>query len=110
MEQKVFTWKQGEERLECTIDSTMNNFLYKKFYPIETDRELQKAYDDFDPTEKSSILQWKNKINEIAGIDPDICGVRLMINSQYDIGNVFIHLIQPHLPELIHLVQHYSRV
>jgi hypothetical protein len=90
MEQKVFTWKQGEERLECTIDSTMNNFLYKNFYPIETDRELQKAYEDFDPTEKSSILQWKNKINEIAGIDPDICGVRLMINSSHDIGNNMI--------------------
>ena len=87
MGHKVFKWEQGEDIIECTIDSIMSNFLFKKFYPIETDRKLQKAYDDFDPTEKSSIIQWKNKINEIVGIDPDICGLRLIMNDQSNIEN-----------------------
>ncbi len=90
MNQKVFTWKQGEENLECSINSIMNNFLFNKLYPIATNKKLQKAYDEFDPTEKSSIIKWKNKTNEATGIDPDMCGVRLIMNDQHEIENNII--------------------
>ena len=38
MNQKVFKWKQGGKNLECSINSIVNNFLYKKLYPIETNK------------------------------------------------------------------------
>ena len=90
MSEKVFTWKQGNDKVECSILSIVNNFLFQKLFPITTNKALQKVYDDFDPTEKSSIVKWKNKIYEVTGIDPDMCGERLIINNQHDVETLII--------------------
>ena len=90
MSEKAFNWKQNDDELECSIFSIFNDFLFKKLFPIASDKKLQKVYDDFDPTKKSAIIEWKNKINQVTGIDPDMCGERLIINNQADIENNLI--------------------
>ena len=90
MTQKIFKWIQNEQDIECSISSIMNNFLTKKIYPIATDVELQKAYDDYDPTENYSIVKWKNKLNEVIGITPDICGSRSIMNNQHKVSTDII--------------------
>ena len=88
--QKMFKWNLGRENLESSIYSIMNKFIFNKLYPITNNKDLQKAYDDFDPTDKSAIIKWKDRVNKITGIDPDMCGVRLIINNQHDIQNNFV--------------------
>ena len=90
MNEKVFNWNQDKGKVECSIYSIFNDFLFKKLFPIASDKNLQKVYDDFDPTKKSAIVDWKDKINQVTGIDPDMCGERLIRNIQPDVENKII--------------------
>ena len=90
MNEKTFNWNQDDKNIECSIFSIFNDFLFKKFFPISSNKKLQKVYNDFDPTKKSAIIEWKNKIKQVTGIDPDMCGVRLIVNNQPNIENKII--------------------
>ena len=86
--EEMCSWKCGDETIDCSIISIVNDFVMNKFFPFISSKELKKVFDDLDPAEKNDAKKYLKKMKEIAGISVDLCGTSLGINSSSrDIGD-----------------------
>ena len=79
--EEMCSWKCGDKTIDCSIISIVNDFVMNKFFPFASSEEMQKVFDELDPTERNDSKKYIEKMKEIAGICVDLCGSGMGINS-----------------------------
>ena len=79
--EEMCSWKCGEETIDCSIISIVNDFVMNQFFPFASSKELKKVFDEFDPTERNDSKKYLEKMKEISGISVDLCGASMGLNS-----------------------------
>ena len=79
--EEMCSWKCGDEIIDCSIISIVNDFVMNQFFPFASSKELKKVFDEFDPTERNDSKKYLEKMKEISGISVDLCGASMGLNS-----------------------------
>ena len=79
--EEMCSWKCGDETIDCSIISIVNDFVMNKFFPFASSKKLKKAFDELDPTERNDSKKYLETMKEAAGISVDLCGSSFGLNS-----------------------------